>query len=292
MQIPCGKCAACRVNKTTEWALRALHEAGEYEHSLFWTLTYRPDDLPRDGGLHHRDFQLFIKRLRAANQGKKIRYIMCGEYGSNPGTQPRHATHVTPAIINKEARVLGRPHFHAAIFGYLPPDLKPVDGWSNKGKDYIYYQSDIGDSLWEKGNVIIGSLTPESAAYICRYTMKKLGGTLALNHYEKVNLDTGEIFKIKPEYVRSSTRPGIGKAWFTRYKKQLKEGYIINTKGKRIKTPKYYDNIIDIINPDLAAAIKKERQELAKANPRTSDQLRQSEEILKRRLSKLKRDKQ
>ena len=35
--VPCGKCIACRVNKSAEWAVRAMHDVGYVEQSCFVT---------------------------------------------------------------------------------------------------------------------------------------------------------------------------------------------------------------------------------------------------------------
>ena len=99
--LPCGKCQACLAKRTNEWALRCTHEAQQHDHNVFITLTYDDDHLPEDRGLHHEDFQKFMKRLRKARTGQKIRYFMCGEYGG----------------LND------RPHFHALLFGCNFPDM-------------------------------------------------------------------------------------------------------------------------------------------------------------------------
>lgn len=62
--------------------------------SIFVTLTYSNDFLPKDGQLSKRDLQLFLKRLRKRID-KKIRYFSCGEYGER--------SH--------------RPHYHLIIWG-------------------------------------------------------------------------------------------------------------------------------------------------------------------------------
>ena len=69
LQIPCGQCVGCRLERSRQWAVRCMHEAKMHERNCFITLTYSDaalasDDKYRDRGLHYEDFQLFMKRLR------------------------------------------------------------------------------------------------------------------------------------------------------------------------------------------------------------------------------------
>lgn len=100
MMVPCGKCMACRINRTQEWSMRMMHESYFHDYNFFVTLTYSPEHLPQDFGLHKSDFQRWLKRLRK-HLDYKIKYFACGEYGEQ----------------------FGRPHYHAIIFGLMPDDV-------------------------------------------------------------------------------------------------------------------------------------------------------------------------
>lgn len=93
--VPCGRCMACRINRTQEWAIRIMHELDYWKTATFLTLTYNDENINSDMGLHKRDFQLFMKRLREDLKPLKIKYYACGEYGE----------------------LTKRPHYHAIIFG-------------------------------------------------------------------------------------------------------------------------------------------------------------------------------
>ena len=93
--VGCGKCVMCRIAKRREWTLRLIHESVYWEDSVFLTLTYSDDYLPKNGSLDKRQLQLFIKRLRKSLNGRSIKYFACGEYGDNTE----------------------RPHYHLIIFG-------------------------------------------------------------------------------------------------------------------------------------------------------------------------------
>lgn len=64
LKLPCGQCIGCRLERSRQWAMRIIHEASMYDNNCFITLTYSPENLPPDGGLRKKHFQLFMKRLR------------------------------------------------------------------------------------------------------------------------------------------------------------------------------------------------------------------------------------
>lgn len=149
-QIPCGKCVLCRKTRALEIAIRARCEAASHEVSCFVTLTCSDDNLPLvfpGGKLHHRAFQLFFKRLRKRLGIKKLRYLMCGEYGSN--------TH--------------RPHYHVIIFGWSPTDIY----WDDLG---FRHDSRILEECWPYGHVRCDELNDNRIFYVAGYTLKESPG--------------------------------------------------------------------------------------------------------------------
>ena len=150
--VPCGKCAACRKNQRFEMGARAALEARESYYNSFLSLTYDDDHLPPDGKLDKKALQLFIKRLRKYLEpsGVKIRYLACGEYGSETF----------------------RPHYHICIFGWQPPveTLEPV-GMSN---EKILWRSSILDLLWSFGFATFEEFDDKAAFYTAGYVLKKL----------------------------------------------------------------------------------------------------------------------
>ena len=101
IQLPCGQCIGCRLERSRQWAIRCMHEKSLYSLSSFLTLTYDDDHLPPNGTLVKRDFQLFMKRLRW-EMGDGIRFFACGEYGDGNL----------------------RPHYHALLFNVDFPDKR------------------------------------------------------------------------------------------------------------------------------------------------------------------------
>lgn len=128
-----------------------------------------------------------------------------------------------------------RPHYHAAVFGYWPQDFKPYK--KNEVGDMLYTSDEL-TKIWNKGFVIVGNLTYESAAYIARYVYKKAYGG------EQIPLKAGKT----PEFITCSKRPAIAKNFYfdtEKWNKILRNnGIIIPTKnGIKIKSiPQYFRN--------------------------------------------------
>lgn len=236
IQLPCSTCIGCRLSKAREWAIRCTHEAQLHETNCFITLTFNPESLykRKTPFLDKRDFQLFMKRLRK-RYGAGIKYYHCGEYG----TQFR------------------RPHYHACLFGFDFRDKKP---WKQEA-GYTIYRSQSLEELWPFGYSTVTRFDFNTAAYVARYTQKKIYGRNAKDHYQTVDLTTGEILSIQPEYSTMSRRPGIGSQWLKKY---IGEVYPIDRvvlKGKEMKPPKYYDRLFEASFPSDFNIVKERRKE-------------------------------
>lgn len=219
LELPCGRCRGCRLERSRQWAIRCMHEASLHECNCFVTLTY--EENPRT--LKYRDFQLFMKRLRKAH-GSPVRFFMCGEYGE----------------VNL------RPHFHACLFGI---EFTDTVLHSEKNGTRLF-TSPLLSRLWPFGYSTVGSVTFESAAYVARYCMSKVNGDSAESHYMTVDVESGEVFQREPEYAHMSLKPGIGAGWIDRWASDVyPHGYVI-VNGVRSGTPRYYDRRYKKSNPD------------------------------------------
>lgn len=217
IELPCGRCIGCRMRRAQDWATRVMHEASLWPDNCFVTLTYGRDQCPADFSLDHRDFQLFLKRVRKG-LGKTVRYYMCGEYG------PKHQ----------------RPHYHACIFNEgFREDRKPA-GKSASGA--LFYSSSALSRFWPHGFATVQDLTPETASYCARYIMKKALGENSESAYETVDID-GVIVKRKPEYAAMSLKPGIGAGWYEKYFGDVVRGDYVVVDGVKQRPPKFYDRI-------------------------------------------------
>jgi len=224
-----------------------------HEDNCVITLTYDDQNLPSGETLIKSDFKKFMYRLREKLKPIRIRFYHCGEYGE------------MEADIGKpqlESR-LGRPHYHAVIFGYQFKDLQL---WQKKVTGNVYTSATL-EKIWGKGFVTVMDLTLKSAGYVARYITKKINGDLKDEHYQKVCQTTGEIYPVQQEYATMSNRPGIGKAWWENYKSDVfpSDDIIVLSKNSyhHVPTPKYYDTQLERENPSLYEKIKERRQSFA-----------------------------
>lgn len=214
LKLACGQCRGCRHDRAAAWSVRLGHEAKISSCASFITLTYEDDKLPSDYSVHKRDFQLFMKRLRAA-RGGRIRFFGVGEYGDD----------------------FGRPHYHALLFGEaFYADRKP---WAKRNGHQVY-RSDALESLWPFGHSELGSVTAASAGYVARYSVKKMTGDLAKDHYLRPSPVDGKMHQVEPEFAVMSRRPGIGTEWFNRFAGDAFPSDFLIVDGRRKPVPSFY----------------------------------------------------
>jgi hypothetical protein len=131
----CKQCLNCRIHSQSSLTFRCLLENHVASSGWFLTLTY--EDAPPIGD--YVDMQRFLDRLRVRNRRagnfSPVRYFAIGEYGEQHG----------------------RFHYHALIWNSIsfPPEV-----WTA--------------NLWPYGIYDIGEVSPASARYTCRYTLKFL----------------------------------------------------------------------------------------------------------------------
>lgn len=268
VQVPCGKCTGCRLEYSRQWAMRCVHESQMHEENAFITLTYDNDHLPANHSINKKEIQDFIKRLRFYTD-VKLRYFACGEYG-----EKKH-----------------RPHYHAIIFGYDFPDKK----LHTKQNGHLLYRSELLEKAWTKGHSLIGHCTFESAAYVARYIMKKRVGKNEKDksqdqYYEIIDDETGEIHQQEREFCLMSRRPGIGKTWLETYHKDTDKDFL-TLRGKKMKLPKYYDNILELEDEIEMLYRKGKRRRLAKqqSDDNTIERLETKERVKDAQINQLKR---
>lgn len=228
VDLPCGQCIGCRLERSRRWAVRLMHEKQLHEKACFLTLTYSDDHLPCDGSLDVETFQKFMKRLRRGSSGP-LRFFHCGEYGERTA----------------------RPHYHCCLFGEDFSSDRELYRVTERG-DRLY-NSDRLSEVWGLGHAVIGDLTFESAAYVARYVLKKITGEKAEAHYQ------GR----KPEYVTMSRRPGIGAGWFEKFSSDAYPSDFVVMRGKEMMPPPYYDKLLEKADPSLFKSIKKARERAA-----------------------------
>lgn len=253
IEIPCGVCLSCRLDHARLWSDRILMEMNNNDDNCFITLTYDDNHLPKSSvqcvddttgevsysntgcyqTLDIKDLQRFIQNLRnlcRRKYKKTIKYFACGEYGSQSM----------------------RPHYHIIVFGFNPTDL--VFYGQNELGD-IYYNSRELSNCWldidgnDKGFVVVGEATKESAQYVARYTVKKLK-----------DMDSGiyDELGIKKEFITMSK--GISKEYYETNKDTLfkqNSFYLPSSKGARkCKTPRYFKKLLERDDIDYFTDLK------------------------------------
>lgn len=234
ISLACGQCILCRLEYSKIWMIRNMHEAKMHEESIFVTLTYREEQLPAGGSLVPRHFQLFMKRLRKHFGDRRIRFFMCGEYGDS----------------------FDRPHYHALLYGCDFDDKRLY----SEDDGYALFTSDTCDRLWSHGYCVFGDITPENAAYVARYSLKKVNGDGAIEHYSRVCPIMGVEYQVEPEFALMSRRPGIGRDWYDKYRKDTFDNDRVVVGGRVFGVPRYYDMLFEEEDPEAFAVIKENRR--------------------------------
>jgi len=181
-----------------------------------------------------------------------------------------------------------RPHYHACLFNLDFKDQKLLKTQNGQS----IFTSNTLSKLWPLGFSTIGTLTWQSAGYTARYIMKKLNGKAAGTRYKDVDRQTGEIHHlISPEYTTMSRRPGLGHAWFNKYKNDVYPGDFVVINGKQFKPPRYYDLLLERENPDLMEQIRTRREAYATLHEidNTCDRLAVREKVQQAKLTRLPR---
>ena len=141
IEVPCGSCNSCRMQKAKEWKIRNCLELQDHDEAWFITLTFDDAHLG-DNSLDKKELQDFLKRLRYY-LGDKFRYFASGEYGDTTL----------------------RKHYHILLYCHLG-DLSLIG--VNR------YTCDCIGKAWPFGQHLVEPVTPGSIAYVCGYVEKKL----------------------------------------------------------------------------------------------------------------------
>jgi len=167
-----------------QWVFRLQRQQYETPDCVFLTLTYDYDNLPFINGkptLVKKHYQLFLKRLRKALPTRKIKYVLCGEYGDEKG----------------------RPHYHAILFGITKLDVDTIN------------------VAWSKGQIHLGSVTSHSIAYTFKYAVKGSVIPLGhgqVKPFIAMSQGLGETFAFEISYNQTTGIDKNGKK-FIRYSK-------------------------------------------------------------------------
>ena len=243
IQIPCGQCLACRAEKARQWGIRCAKELMQHEQNCFITLTFdneRADPL-KTISLDKKDFSNFMKRLRKNTKTPGIKFFHCGEYGEKNS----------------------RPHHHAILFGIDFPDKVAI---KDSKLGHKQFTSEILLKAWQnQGDVTVSEANYQTAAYIAKYCSKVWTESKASPKTRE------EIYMgVTPPYISMSrggtNGKGIGYGFYQKFKHETYRDDNVCINGKRMKPPKYYDNLYKEEQPKHLAALKGKRQQLAEGH--------------------------
>lgn len=278
IQIPCGHCIGCRLDKSRDWANRCMLEAKYHEKMCFLTLTYDDDHLPPQ--------KLKIARLRSNPRVTGILPHITDKKLLNREIC-RFMTHSTRhSLVKKDLQdfmkrlrrdfeyhdgITGirffacgeygsktfRPHFHVLLYGVDFAEDRRLYKANFQGDNL--YNSERLSKLWTFGHAVVADLTWNTCAYVARYVVKKQYGE-GSKIYEQENYE--------PEFTVMSRRPGIGRKYYDDNADEIykfDEIFLSDIKkgAMTIKPPRYYDKLYDIDSPDVMYAVRDTRKKVA-----------------------------
>lgn len=225
--VPCGRCPECKKKWRTQLAQRVRYELANYAQNEVWFvhLTVNDDYIDEvfpNGSLHHAYFQKFMKRLRRRldyHEGKKIKYLVCGEYGHENG----------------------RPHFHMILFGYRPKD-SDLKFYGTSKKKYNMYIDKFLEEVWGAGFVKVGTVDEHTAPYMAKYMVKF--GEIKQDDFVVNGKKVRKPYLVYPKKI-------LGLDYFlANYEQILNLGYVLDSRGKQVGIPrsflKYCENTENI----------------------------------------------
>jgi len=241
IQLPCGYCILCREEQARQQAVRITHEANMWDENSFITLTYADKHLPPHGSLNYDDLEKFWKRLR--KRYGRLRYYAVGEYGDQTL----------------------RPHYHACVFGQAFTEARIM----LRDVPNALWTSPFLQDAWGLGNVSVGALNFQTAAYTASYVVKKLRSK---QKYVRIDEQTGELIPVQQPKARMSRN--IAKSWWLKHGDYVTNHDFVVIGGKRQKPPKAYDRWLGEVNKEKIEKIKEQRMKKATQETETERRAR------------------
>lgn len=231
VQLPCRQCLHCRLIHAGEWATRFMAESYFHSNAWFLTLTQDDDHGSNWSSLDKAVLAAFWHRWRM--RGVQLRYGAAGEYGERTE----------------------RAHYHAAVFG---PEIPGLEFFRKNERGERLYTSDWLSDLWGRGFVTVAPLDAGTAAYVAGYCLRDVHAKDD-GRYDTVT-PSGEYVERTLPFFTMSRRPGIGRGFVEKYGSQFGAGDFMISGGQKVKTPKYFHNVLEELNPPLAADLKAARE--------------------------------
>lgn len=169
---PCGKCPKCLKERAKQWAFRIHQEMKHSKSAYFITLTYNDDNLPCSfngyPSLVKKHAQAFTKALKKRTGYGKLKYYICGEYGSLTARPHYHLILLNSTTSEIQSQIEKCwPYGHFRIDPCNLATIHYVTGYLNK--PLIIQQSELDDRQKEFSSMSKGLganyLTPQMVNY-------------------------------------------------------------------------------------------------------------------------------
>lgn len=325
--VPCRRCEGCRNASAREAAIKIMHEAqinfdGIQFSNSFLTLTYNDEFIPPYGALDYFDhWTNFLKRLRQAVAPIKIKFYMIGEYGDLNLRPHYHAIIFGYDFPDK--------YFHMDRLGniiYRSPLLESL--WTvPRGREFAgasYGYSSVGEVTYASAAYVarysmkkdIGAQFDGIEEFYHEDTGEILTRPRPSKRYVRYSKEGDRIVvpaerSLQSNGGGSSGRGGLGKEWFDRhgmhdfYSRNVIPGYLSDdslsstykdhthmSNGLIVRPPKYYDKLLERVNPQILDSIKLSRQDhmAAHADEFTPERLASMREVFLGKQKFLKRE--
>lgn len=150
----------------------------------------------------------------------------------------------------------GRPHYHVLLYGCHQTD------------------ADLIEDTWQQGHVYTYQLTPAAISYTAGYTAKKLDQYPDIRP-ERVDPETGEVYRWQLPFRQMSLKPGIG-ANAKQWPASWRNAAIYN--GHTMPVPRFlHESWKAQATPEQIAALLAEKEQIALTRHMTPEQREQAE---------------
>jgi len=205
--LPCSKCVNCNINRQNSWVFRLQQETKQSKTAYFVTLTYNDENIPKtvskDTGeiintLRYSDVQKYIKRLRKAQKGSKIKHYTVGEYGENT-----KRPHYHQIIFNAEAEKINSSwgHGHTLSGTVTTSSIRYVTKYMGKRINNTPEGAEKPKNVMSNGlgkNYLTPEVINHHKEYLINYIVIEGGKKIGLPQYYKDKLfDDTEKMKLR-----------------------------------------------------------------------------------------------
>lgn len=271
LQLPCGQCIGCKLDRVTQWATRCLHESQLHEKTCALTLSYSDDSNYNE--LHQDRPGLYTSRhvynpedarelstiapkgltepniARVGNSRSRPREVQLSKKDHQKFIKRLRSKIGVPVryyMCGEYGDKLQRPHYHYLIFGYDFPDKKYFK--KSLSGTPLFRSAEL-ETLWTEGHSWIGQVDYATCAYVASYVMKKMNGKKAEEHYRRTD-EAGNDYWLQPEFNYMSRNPGIAKDWWMKFHQDVTTEDVVYRGSTPTKPPRYYDKLLELLDPN------------------------------------------